>query len=323
MRLARVAFAAIGVIASSVALSTTAVFADDWPSKPITMIVPYNPGGTTDNLARLAAEAISDAVGQPVVIENKPGAAGVVGATLAAGAPNDGYTLFFGNNATNVVQPLINPALQYDPIANFDGIATTAEGVPVLGVNADLGINTMKEFIAYLKENPNTKYGTAGVGSMGQFTTNYLLRQTGTTAKHIPYEGSNNAVTAVMSGELEFMTDPVVSRHLDSGKINALAILCDRRHPNFPEVPTAQEAGFDIILSGWFGLWAPKGTDPEIIQDVSKAIGDMVASDAYQDHVLKMGLLPYYRDVKATNVAVSEAIKTFSEIRDAAGIKIN
>lgn len=304
------------------ALGSGAALAQHWPSRPITMIVPYNPGGTTDNLARLAADAISTAVKQPVVVENKPGAAGVVGATLASKAPNDGYTIFFGNNATNVVQPLINSAVRYDPIKNFDGIATTADAATFVGVNSGLGIKDLKSFVAYLKKHPNTKYGTAGVGSMGQFTAEYFLMTTGTHATHIPYPGSNNAAAAVMSGEVQFMIDPVVLRYAGSNKITILAALTAKRHPNLPNVPTAKELGYNVEVSGWFGLFAPKGTDPKKIEVMSAAVKKLVQTPSYRKQVLRMGLLPDYRDPAETNAVVKKDLAVFKKIRDEAGIKI-
>lgn len=306
---------------AALSLMTSAALAQEWPSKPVTMIVPYNPGGTTDVLARLAADAISAAIGQPVVVENKPGAAGVVGATLAAGAPNDGYTIFFGNNATNVVQPLINPAVSYDPVKSFDGVATTADAVVFVGVNADLGVTDLDGFVSYLKEN-DAKYGSAGVGSMGQFSTEYFLQETGTKATHIPYQGSNNAVAAILSGEIQFMSDPAVTSQIDSDKMNVIAALSDERHPAYDQVPTAKEQGYDLNLTGWFGIFAPEGTDPEIIAKMSAPLKDMVASDAYKNQVLKMGLLPAYRDPAAVDAVVDSDLKIFTGIRDSAGISI-
>lgn len=293
-----------------------------WPTKPVTMIVPYNPGGTTDILARLAADAIANAIGQPVVVENKPGAAGVVGATLAAGARNDGYTIFFGNNATNVVQPIINPAVSYDPSSSFDGVATTADTVVFVGVNAKSGVTNLNEFVSFLNSN-KAKYGSAGVGSMGQFSAEYLLQQTGTKARHIPYPGSNDAVAAILSGEVEFMTDPTVTRQIDNDKMNVIAALSAERHPSYSQVPTAAEQGYDLTLSGWFGIFAPEGTDPNIIARMAAPLEAMVKTDAYRQQVLRMGLLPTYRSPAETDKVVKRDYDIFVNIRDAADISIN
>lgn len=316
-KLAKTLIAAAGVIAFA-----GSALADQWPSRPITMIVPYNAGGTTDNLARQAADAISDALGQPVIVENKPGAGGIVGTTIAAQAKNDGYTIFFGNNATNVVQPLINPAVQYDAKESFDGIATIADAAVLLGVSSTLGVANLDEFIAYLKKNPKTKFGSAGVGSMGQFSTEYLLQSTGTDAKHIPYQGSNNALTAILANEIQFMTDPAVIRQASSDKIKVLATLTDARHPNLPDVPTAKELGHEIVLSGWFGVFAPEGTDAAAIAAMSAPLKTLVASPEFQKQVLSMGLLPAYRDPATTNAVVETDLGVFGKIRDIAGISI-
>ncbi|WFE76655.1 tripartite tricarboxylate transporter substrate binding protein [Roseinatronobacter sp. S2] len=311
-----------GLAIAGMSLMTGSAFAQDWPSKPVTMIVPYNPGGTTDILARLAAEAISESIGQPVVIDNKPGAGGVVGATLAAGAPNDGYTIFFGNNATNVVQPIINPAVTYDPVNSFDGIATTADSLVFVGVNAGLGVSDLDSFVDYLKDN-NAKYGSAGVGSMGQFSTNYFLDEAGAEARHIPYQGSNNAVTAILSGEIEFMVDPAVTQQIDNPDMNVIAVISDARHPAYPDVPTTKEQGYEMSLSGWFGVFAPAGTDSDAVAKMSAALEAMVESEAYQARVLQMGLLPAYRNPAQTDEAVESDFEVFIQIRDAAGISID
>lgn len=310
------------VAAAGLSLMAGTAVAQDWPTRPVTMIVPYNPGGTTDILARLAADAISAAIGQPVVVDNKPGAGGVVGATLASGAPNDGYTIFFGNNATNVVQPLINPAVSFDAISSFDGIATTADAAVFVGANAGTGATDLASFVDYLKQG-RAKFGSAGVGSMGQFSTIYFLQETGTEARHIPYAGSNDAVTAVLSGEIEFLIDPAVTHQLDNPDMKVLAVMSDERHPAYPDVPTAKEQGYDLSLTGWFGVFAVEGTDRAVIDAMSAPLEAMVASDAYQEQVLRMGLLPAFRDPAATDLVVESDTAIFTRIRDAAGISID
>ena len=307
-------------LALSLSITASAALAQ-WPDHPITMIVPYNPGGTTDILARQAADAIAAAVGQPVVVENRPGAGGVVGATQAAQAAGDGYTIFFGNNATQVVQPLINPAVSYDPMTDFTGIATVADAASFLAVNAALPIHDMSEFIAYLRDH-DAKFGTAGVGSMGQFTTEMILMAAGVRATHIPYQGSNNAMAAVMSGEVEFLADPVAATQSDTDHLRIIATLTAERHPNLPDMPTAREQGLDVAITGWFGVFAPDGTDPATLAAMAAPLADMVASDAYREQVLRMGLLPNFRDPAETDAAVADGLATFGAIRDAAGISI-
>ncbi|RYH01261.1 tripartite tricarboxylate transporter substrate binding protein [Salipiger sp. IMCC34102] len=312
----------LAVAAAGLSVMAGGAVAQDWPDRAVTMIVPYNPGGTTDILARLAAEAIAESIGQPVVVENKPGAGGVVGATLASGADNDGYTIFFGNNATNVVQPLINPAVTFDAIDSFDAVATTADAAVFVGVGSETGVTDLDGLVAYLGEN-SAKYGTAGVGSMGQFSATYFLQETGVEATHIPYPGSNDAVTAILSGEIEFMVDPAVTSQIDNPDMNVLAVMSEERHPAYADVPTASEQGYDLSLTGWFGVFAPEGTDPEIIAAMSAPLEEMVASDSYQEQVLTMGLLPAYRDAATADAVVESDTEVFTQIRDTAGISIN
>lgn len=305
-----------------IAMGAAGAMAQDWPDKPVTMIVPYNPGGLTDNLARMAAEAIAADIGQPVVVENRPGAGGLIGATMASRAAADGYTIFFGNNATNVIQPLINEAVTYDPQADFTGVGTIADTASFLAVGADNPSTTVPEFLDWLKASPQSKYGTAGIGSMGQFTTELLLASAGATATHIPYQGSADAMASVMSGEIAFITDPVVATQPESDRMRIIATLTPARFPNLPEVPTAREQGVDVVISGWFGVFAPAGTPADAIARMSGALEALVASDAYEDQVLRMGVLPFYRDGAALDQAVAEDLVIFGKIRDDAGISI-
>jgi len=308
------------VVAALAALLTTAAHAE-WPEKPITMIVPYNPAGTTDLLAREAADALSKALGQPVVVENKPGAGGVLGTSLAAQAKNDGYTVLYGNNATQIVQPVTNSAAKYDPLKDFTSIASTSDTATFFGVLKSRNINTLEEFVAYAKDHPGMKYGTAGVGSIGQFTVEMFAIAAGVKFRHIPYDGSNPAFAAMMSGETDFMMDPVVYGQGDPEKINILAVMSDQRYPGLPDVPTARERGYDAAITGWFGLLAPAGIPDEARRKMSDALKVMTADPAYQERVKKLGLVPNFRDADALQAQIETDLKVFTDLRDKIGIQ--
>jgi len=307
------------VVAALAVLLTTAAHAE-WPEKPITMIVPYQPAGTTDLLAREAAKAISDAVGQPVVVENKPGAGGVLGTSLVAQAKKDGYTILFGNNATQVVQPLTNSAAKYDPLKDFTSIGSTADTSTFFGVLKSTNITTLEQFIDYAKAHPGLKYGTAGVGSIGQFTVEMFRLAAGIDVRHIPYDGSMAALTAMMSGETFFTMDPVVYGQGDPDKINILAVLADRRYPGLPDVPTARERGIDAGITGWFGVIAPAGIPEEARKRMSDALKAMSETPGYQERVKKMGLVPFFRDYADLDAQIETDLKVFADLRDKAGI---
>jgi len=307
------------VVAAFAALLTTAAHAE-WPEKPITMIVPYNPAGTTDLLAREAAKAISEAVGQPVVVENKPGAGGLLGTSLAAQAKNDGYTILYGNNATQVVQPLTNSAAKYDPLKDFTSIASTADTSTFFGVLKTTNITTLEEFIDYAKAHPGLKYGTAGVGSIGQFTVEMFRLAAGLDMRHIPYESSVAALAAMMSGETFLLMDPVVYGQGDQTKINILAVLGERRYPGLPDVPTAKERGIDAAITGWFGVVAPAGIPEDARKKMSDALKAMSEQPEYQERVKKMGLVPFFRDYAELDKQLEVDVKAFTELRDKAGI---
>ena len=272
-----------------------------WPNKPVRIVVPFAPGGTTDILARAIAPDLSKAFGQPFVVENKAGAGGNVGADIVAKSPNDGYTIFMGTVGTHGINKALYSKLPYDPQTDFAPITLVA-GVPnVMVMNAEraraLNIHTVPDFIRYARANP----GKLNMASSGNGTSIHLAGElfksmTGTFMTHIPYRGSGPALMDMVAGNMDVMFDnlPSSMAHIKAGKLKAFAVTSGRRSATLPELPTIEEAaglkGFEA--SSWFGLLAPAGTDPSIVSRIQQEVARALATPAMQERLLALGAIP-------------------------------
>ncbi|SPK75886.1 conserved exported protein of unknown function (plasmid) [Cupriavidus taiwanensis] len=248
---------------------------DAWPARPIQMVVASSAGSGTDALARLLAQRLSVSLKQPVVVDNRPGGSGVVGTSFVVKAPPDGYTLLYTTASNMVIAPAVLKTIPYDPKKSLVPIAETAEGGVVLLVSNDLPVHSLPELVRFVKANPD-KYGYAtwSTGSSGQLTMEWLKKQTGMQTDHVPYRTSNQLLTDLASGVVKIgWTDPGAPiPFLRSGKIRAIAITGNARAPQLPEVKTMGEQGYKFDAVGWFGVFAPAGTNPAIL----KRLGDEI-----------------------------------------------
>ena len=290
------AFAAALVLAAPTLQAQTA-----WPSKPVRIVVPFAPGGTTDILARAMAPELSRAFGQSFIVENRAGAGGNVGAEAVARSPADGYTLLMGTVGTHGINKALYAKLPYDPQKDFAPITLVA-GVPnVMVMNADkaraLGINTVADFIKYAKANP----GKLSMASSGNGTSIHLAGElfksrTGIFMTHIPYRGSGPALLDLVAGNTDVMFDnlPSALPQIKAGKLKAFAVTSAERSAAVPELPTIAEAaglkGFDA--SSWFGLLAPAGTPADIITRIQQETAKALASPAVKEKLLAQGAIP-------------------------------
>lgn len=253
--------------------------ADNWPSKPITIIVPFPAGGGTDAFARPLSAQLTKNLGRQVVIDNRGGAGGTLGAGIAAKANPDGYTFFMGA-AHHAIAPSIYPKLDYDIEKSFIPLNLVASPPQVIVVNPKLPVNDLKGFVELLKSSPGKyNYGSAGNGSTHHLAGELFKMQTKTFVTHIPYRGAGPALADLMAGQVDIMFDGMGSSspQIKGGKIKALAVAAEKRVPAFPNVPTATEAGVPgYVVSTWYGLWAPKGTPQEAVDkmqaEVTRAI---------------------------------------------------
>ena len=247
--------------------------AQPWPSRPITLISPYPPGGTNDIVGRLFADKLAARLGQPIVVENRPGAAGIVGSLAAARAAPDGYTLLMANNGALVVQPLVSAQAKYDAVTSFTPIVRLAVAYQFVGVNADLPVKSMGDLVALARKQPGKlNYGSAGTGSFGHFSGEMLRLLTGAEMLHVPYRGGAPAVTDLISGQIQVMFDPLVLSQKESGRLRVLGTSSPTRLSRYPDIPTMQEAGFaGFDPAGWFGLFGPPGLPKDIALRIAEA----------------------------------------------------
>jgi len=279
-----IANCALSALATSLFLinSAHAQAAATYPSKPIRLVVPFTPGGSTDILARAIGQKLTEAWGQPVVIDNVPGAGGAIGADKVAKAPADGYTLLMGHIGTLAVNTSLYPNLPYDPVKSFAPVAWVARVPNVLVVHPAVPAKNVKELVALAKTKPGQlNYGSGGNGSAANLATEYFKMQTGTAILHIPYRGTAPAVTDLVGGQIQvlFTGAPAVIGHIKSGQLRALAVSSPQRIPALPDLPTVAEAGYkDFAADQWYGVVAPAGTSPDIVAKLNSLINQSLAS---------------------------------------------
>ncbi len=254
--------------------------AQTFPSRAITLVVPFPPGGVTDPVARLVGAKITESTGQAVVIDNKPGAASIIGAEVVKRAPPDGYTIFFGHFASQAVNPHVYSKLSYDPVKDFAPITPVISTVSLLVVPLSSPARTVAELVAYGRTKPGgLSYASQGIASGGHLLGEMFRTRTGLNLTHVPYKGSAPAVQDILAGRVDLFFDaPSTSGvHVKEGKLRALAVASPVRHAQFPDVPTMAEAGFpNMEQLAWFGMFAPAGTPPPVVlrlhQEFVKAV---------------------------------------------------
>ena len=274
MRLKRLWFAAL--------LFAGAVQAQEYPNRPVKMVVPFPPGGTTDVIARLLAPALAKDLGQPVIIDNRGGAGGTIGADIVAKSPPDGYSILLFHIGITYA-PALYKTLPFDPVRDFAPISLTGSAPSALVVPASLQAASLAEFIALAKAKPGAlNYGSAGIGTSGHLAAELLGSLAGVKFTHVPYKGGGPAVTATIAGEVQFMVETAGSivPHVKSGRLRALGTTGPKRTPSMPDAPTISEAGLkDYVYSTWYGLWAPAGTPPAIVAKLSQSVRKVLAQD--------------------------------------------
>jgi len=257
--------------------------------KVIRVIVPYPAGGNSDNIARLYADGLSAKLGQPVIVENKPGAGAVIGAQAAARSANDGSVLFVAPNAVFVVTPNLKET-PYDPHKDFVPVARLTSWIPMMVVRKDFPANTLPELVALAKKDPGKyTYGSAGPATITHLIGELMNVKLGMKTLHVPYKGSADFVPDLLAGRIDFVYDSVVVPQVMSGQLRALASMADTRHPELPSVPTLRELGVDMDATPWFGVFAPRGT-PQAIVDRLGAASREVLEKLDRDKLTKMSM---------------------------------
>ncbi len=266
-----------------------------YPTKPIRLVVPFTPGGSSDILARAVAQELTKAWGQAVIVDNVPGAGGAIGAEKVAKAAPDGYTLLMGHIGTLAVNPSLYPNLPYDPIKSFAPVAWVARVPNVLVVHPSDKATNVKELVALAKANPGRmNYGSGGNGSAANLATEYFKLQTGTSLLHIPYRGTAPAVTDLMGGQIQvlFTGAPAVLGQVKNGQLRALAVSSPTRLAALPDLPTVAESGYQgFEADQWYGVVAPAGTPAAVVAKLNAQINQALGSPDMKTRLLSEGAI--------------------------------
>ena len=281
---------------SCAALSATAALAAQYPDKPIRMIVPAAAGGAADTLARMIGRGLTEKFGQPVVIENKPGAAAIVGMSAIAKAPADGYTLGMTFSGAMSINPSLYQQLPYDPAKDFAPITIVAVSPLVIAVSPKLGPKSLGEFLALAKKDPGKlTFGSAGTGSTQHLSMELLKSTAGVDMLHVPYKGSSAALVDVQSGLISAVSDNAITLVplIQSGQLVPLAVETAQRIQSLPQVPTVAESGYPgFQAAGWYGLLAPAGTPQPIVAQLNAALREMVDKPDFTQWLRQQGMEP-------------------------------
>lgn len=283
--------------------ATAAPAAETYPTHPVRLIVPFPAGGITDLSGRLIAQGLQEKFKQPFVVENKPGANGVIGFHEMMKAPADGYTLMMGTVGSVVINIVIDPHPPFDPLHDLTPIANAAEYATALVVNKSMPVNSVKEFVAYAKAHPGKlTFGSTGVGALDYTAAQLLMKEAGIKMLHVPFKGGPEALNSLMGGTIDSIVEvfPVVMGQIKGHTIKGLAVTSPYRQPTLPDLPTFKEAGFPgVVLTGWLGLYGPPKIPENIRQMLGKAVVDIVKQPAMAQRFRAIGFEPTGQDANA------------------------
>lgn len=287
--------ACLAVASSAMVLFTAAAFAQSYPSKSIKLIVPFPAGGATDIVSRVIAQQLGTELGQSVVVDNRAGAAGVIGSEAGARAAPDGYTLLLTTSSTHSIGPLLNPKIPYSPTHDFTPIVYLAESPQVVIVPPNSPIKSIPDLIAYAKANPGKlNFGSAGTGGIPHLSTERFLAMTGTRMTHVPYKGTALAMPDLMAGRLDLMFDSISTAlpHIRDGKVRALAVTSAGKSSVAPEIPPLSQFVPGYESQTWFGVFGPAGLPQPIVDKMNAALNSALKNPAVLQQLAKLGFDP-------------------------------
>ena len=294
------------------AAATPAGAADAFPAKPIRFVVPYAAGGTTDLVARTVGQRVAEKLGQPVVVENRPGAGGNIGMEAVAKAPADGYTIGFGAISTNALNPHIYKHVPFDPRKDFTAISLLGTSTIVLEVSESLPVKTVPELIAYAKTHPGLTYATAGTGTSMHLAGAMFSQMTQTGLTHVPYKGSSPAINDLLGG------------HIQAGKLRALAVAGKTRAPSLPNVPTLAEAGLPgYAVEPWFGVYGPANLPAPVVQALNAAFVEALARPEVRDKLQQAGFNPKGSSAAELQTLTQTEYERFGKVAKSAAITVD
>ena len=293
----------------------------NFPSKPVRIIVPQTPGGASDALARIVGQKLSEKWGQPVVIENRPGAGGNIGMDAVAKAPGDGYTLLMSYVGSHAINPSIYSKLPFDPEADFVAVATLANVPFVAAVNSAVPVNNMKSLAAYAAQKP-VAFGSAGNGSVNHLLGEMFNTASGAKMQHVPYKGAAPALTDLISGQIQvvFTSLPSVAQHIRGGTVKGLSVTGSKRAAAFKDIPTVAESGFPgFVINPWFGLFASKGTPAAVAKQINGDVKKVMEDKDLLDKFAALGAEPFESTPQEFQAMLHADIKTWAAVVKSSG----
>jgi tripartite-type tricarboxylate transporter receptor subunit TctC len=295
--------------------------AQSWPSRPVKMVVPFPAGGPTDVMTRVLSDKLGQALGQPVVVENRPGAGGSIGADLVAKSAPDGYTLLMATGSTHSVGPYLQK-LAYDPAKDFTPIVYVGYATNILLVSPKLGVNNVRELIEYAKKEPGRlTYATSGIGSVAHLTSEMFGNMAGAKLTHVPYKGTQLSINDMISGQVGILFDNVMTAmpHVNSGRLKGIAISSLQRSTIVPDIPTVSESGLPgFDSSNWFGVFGPAGLPRAVVERIDTELNKILAQPAIKERFHTLGFeVTGGHPADLTAIMQSEAQKWSKVIRDA------
>src|SRR5437588_4683403 len=302
----------------------SAALAQPYPSRPITIVIGYTPGAVSDLAARTIADGLHQAWGQPVIVDNRPGSGGNIGAALVARAPADGYTLMIGTDATMASNVHLYKYVGFDPVKDFAPVAYAGANIICLAVNAELPIKSVADVIAYARANPGKlNYGSSGTGSPHHLAGELLHQKTGIDIAHIPYKGGGAAVNDLIGGHIgmAFLSLSAAVPHMNTGKIRIIALVEKTRYAAMPDIPTIGETVPGFEMSSWIGIFAPAGTPADIIARLNEGIAKVLTAEGVTAKLANLGLVVVAGRPAELADVVKDGLKVRGELVKAAGIQ--
>jgi len=313
------------VTTAALALCAQAVHAQDYPTRPIHMVIAYPPGGPTDFVGRLMAEKLKDLLGQSVIVENKAGASGTIGADFVAKAEPDGHTLFLTTVGAVAITPHLRPSMPYDATKDFAPISLVVRNTTVLVVRTDSPINSAKDLVQLAKEKPGTvTFASTGIGTTPHLAIELFQSAAGVKFLHVPYRGAAPALTDLLGGQMQafFADAPVLISQIEAGKIKPLAAASDQRNPALPNVPTLAELGYpDTQADNWYGLLAPARTPTAIITRLNKAVALTLSDPEVRRKLIASGAIPAATSPEEFGKLIKDEIERWGKVVREKGIK--
>jgi tripartite-type tricarboxylate transporter receptor subunit TctC len=306
-----------------VAFATPAL-AQSFPAKPITIVIGYTPGAVSDLVARTIGEGLHQAWGQPVIVDNRPGSSGNIGAAFVARAPADGYTLMVGTDATMASNVHLFKQVGFDPVKDFAPVALAGANIVCLAVNADLPVRSVADLIAYAKKNPGKlSFGSSGVGSPHHLAGELLRQMAGIDIIHVPYKGGGPAMNDVLGGHIPmaFLSLSAVVPHINTNRVRILAMVEKSRYAAMPDIPTIGETVPGFEMSSWIGVFAPAGTPPDIVAKLNDGMVKVLTTDAVKARLATLGLAVIAGKPDELATVVKDGIRVRGELVKAAGIQ--